>query len=94
MKTFNNVAHRPERQPASLEDVALRQLRLNVLEICKGNRTQAATVLGIDTRILRIHLNKYRDEGYAVPDTHPQNRSVSLPERFWKNLAKWLEGPK
>ncbi|MEQ1889280.1 MAG: helix-turn-helix domain-containing protein, partial [Alphaproteobacteria bacterium] len=42
-------------------------LILNTLNHCLGNRTHAATILGISIRTLRNKLNAYRDLGVAVP---------------------------
>jgi len=39
-----------------------RQLILNTLDHCLGNRTQAANILGISIRTLRNKLNQYKDD--------------------------------
>lgn len=44
-----------------------RQMILNTLDHCLGNRTHAAKVLGISIRTLRNKLNLYKDEGVNVP---------------------------
>ena len=44
-----------------------RDLILNTLKHCFGNRTHAANILGISIRTLRNKLNEYMAEGYAVP---------------------------
>ncbi|MBH66853.1 MAG: sigma-54-dependent Fis family transcriptional regulator [Rhodospirillaceae bacterium] len=44
-----------------------RQLIINTLEHCLGNRTHAATILGISIRTLRNKLKTYSDEGVNVP---------------------------
>lgn len=44
-----------------------RQMILNTLDHCLGNRTHAAKVLGISIRTLRNKLNQYKDEGVDVP---------------------------
>jgi two-component system, response regulator FlrC len=44
-----------------------RDLILETLQHCLGNRTHAATILGISIRTLRNKLQQYRGEGMAVP---------------------------
>jgi two-component system response regulator FlrC len=44
-----------------------RQMILNTLDHCLGNRTHAAKVLGISIRTLRNKLNQYKDEGTNIP---------------------------
>ncbi len=44
-----------------------RDLIISTLDHCLGNRTQAATILGISIRTLRNKLNQYADEGIEVP---------------------------
>ncbi|HLL26876.1 MAG TPA: sigma-54 dependent transcriptional regulator [Xanthobacteraceae bacterium] len=44
-----------------------RDLILDTLKHCLGNRTHAANILGISIRTLRNKLNEYMAEGYAVP---------------------------
>ena len=44
-----------------------RDLILETLRHCFGNRTRAATVLGISIRTLRNKLNDYAADGVAVP---------------------------
>lgn len=50
----------------SLADVE-RQMILNTLDNCLGNRTHAAKILGISIRTLRNKLNQYKDEGSDIP---------------------------
>ena len=46
-----------------------RDMILNTLDHCLGNRTHAAKILGISIRTLRNKLNQYKDEGVDIPET-------------------------
>jgi DNA-binding NtrC family response regulator len=50
---------------ATLAEVE-RELILSTLSHCLGNRTHAATILGISIRTMRNKLRQYSDEGYAI----------------------------
>lgn len=45
-----------------------REMIINTLDHCLGNRTHAANILGISIRTLRNKLSQYRDEGLEVPE--------------------------
>lgn len=44
------------------------KLILDALKTFRGNRTKAATMLGITVRTLRNKINEYRDMGFDIPD--------------------------
>lgn len=44
-----------------------RDMIVNTLEHCLGNRTHAANILGISIRTLRNKLSQYKEEGVALP---------------------------
>jgi len=44
-----------------------RDMILNTLDHCLGNRTHAAKILGISIRTLRNKLNQYKDSGEKIP---------------------------
>lgn len=44
-----------------------RDMILNTLDHCLGNRTHAANILGISIRTLRNKLNEYKAEGRDIP---------------------------
>jgi DNA-binding protein Fis len=44
-----------------------RDLIIDTLSHCLGNRTHAANILGISIRTLRNKLKQYSDDGLSVP---------------------------
>lgn len=64
----------PVQNPANVEaligrtisDVE-RDMILNTLDHCLGNRTHAANILGISIRTLRNKINQYKEEGTKIP---------------------------
>ncbi len=54
-----------------------RDLILQTLGHCLGNRTHAANILGISIRTLRNKLRQYLTEGIAVPDPGDQRKLAS-----------------
>ena len=63
LKNPNGVANLVGRTIADVE----RDMIINTLGHCLGNRTHAANILGISIRTLRNKLAQYRDDGLEVP---------------------------
>jgi len=53
------------------------QLIIDTLSHCLGNRTHAATILGISIRTLRTKLKEYSDAGVAVPPPQQSAQSAA-----------------
>lgn len=51
-----------------------RELIIDTLHHCLGNRTHAATILGISIRTLRNKLKQYSEDGFAVPSPGETDR--------------------
>ena len=54
-----------------------RDLILETLQHCLGNRTHAANILGISIRTLRNKLQQYRQEGVSVPPAGEPERATA-----------------
>jgi len=54
-----------------------RDLIIDTLQHCLGNRTHAANILGISIRTLRNKLKLYSDAGLVVPPGSGEERAVS-----------------
>ncbi len=54
-----------------------KDLILETLRYCMGNRTRAADILGISIRTLRNKLNQYSADGFHVPSPG-EDREISL----------------
>ena len=71
-----NVAARMGLVGRTVADVE-RDLILETLQHCLGNRTHAANILGISIRTLRNKLQQYREEGLTVPQHGEAERATA-----------------
>jgi DNA-binding NtrC family response regulator len=55
-----------------------RDLIIDTLQHCLGNRTHAANILGISIRTLRNKLKLYNEEGVPVPGAHSEGDHFSV----------------
>jgi DNA-binding NtrC family response regulator len=55
-----------------------RDLIIDTLQHCLGNRTHAANILGISIRTLRNKLKQYNEEGVPVPGAHSESDHFSV----------------
>lgn len=72
-QTIEQMNMEPGQEPTKLvgrtvADVE-KELIINTLDQCLGNRTHAATILGISIRTLRNKLNQYRSEGVVIEES-------------------------
>ena len=54
-----------------------RDLIIDTLGHCLGNRTHAANILGISIRTLRNKVKQFTDEGYEVPAPGDGDRATA-----------------
>ncbi|MFQ5764697.1 MAG: sigma 54-interacting transcriptional regulator, partial [Rhodospirillales bacterium] len=54
-----------------------RELIIDTLQHCLGNRTHAANILGISIRTLRNKLKQYGEQGFAVPNPGEADRPTA-----------------
>jgi DNA-binding NtrC family response regulator len=59
-----------ESEVLSLDELERRYI-LRALKVLGGNRSRAATLLGLDRRTLYRRLEKYEAEGGSIPPAHP-----------------------
>ena len=70
------AAGKPAMVGRTVADVE-RDLILDTLQHCLGNRTHAANILGISIRTLRNKLQQYRQEGVSVPPAGEAERVLA-----------------
>ena len=52
-----------------------RDLILDTLRFCLGNRTQAAKMLGVSIRTMRYRLKEFASDGLSIPPTEQRQSS-------------------
>jgi hypothetical protein len=65
-----------------------RELILETLRHCRGNRSRAAKILGISIRTVRNKLNVYAGDGMVIPEPHrPEPLNGSVCPGVWGGAA-------
>ncbi len=90
-EAFGAVAHDPAARAAQVAEAVTRglvgrtvadverDLILDTLDHCLGNRTHAARILGISIRTLRNKLNEYEAAGVPFPSLARRGRALDAP---------------
>jgi DNA-binding NtrC family response regulator len=76
-----------ESEILSLDELERRYI-LRALKILNGNRSRAATVLGLDRRTLYRRLERYQANGGAVPPPAPSGGTAAPSKRFASTFAR------
>jgi len=77
----NDAPSAPENMVGKTVQEVERDLILNTLNYCQGNRTQAADLLGISIRTLRNKLKEYEGDGSKVAPAQKSGQSASSSAR-------------
>ncbi len=64
-----------------------RELMLQTLERCDGNRTHAAAILGVSVRTLRNKIREYADAGLSIPGSGTSLQSAFDDDELFRALA-------